>query len=252
MWSVVRTLLAFLLVSPFAVAQPLQLATYDYPPYMHADISPAPPGEHPGPVVELVQEAFRRTGTEINITFYPFQRAKRLVEIGDASGLFTLKKTAERERQYVFSKEPLLLQDYVLYVVQDSALSFDGDLDKLQPASLGIVEATSYGSRFDDYIQSLPAARRDYSNSHEANFRKLIAGRVQMIACSRAVGDLILKRLGAAQKVKVIGPPVETAASYMMFNPAATPAAVITQFDAQLRAMRRDGSSQRIFNKYLN
>lgn len=247
----VLRMVAFLLCSAGAArAQTLQLATYDYPPYMQAAASPAKPGDRPGPVVEVVQEAFRRAGIETAITFYPFQRAKRLLEIGGVGGLFTLKMNAERAQRFVFSKEPLLRQEYVVYVPHDSPLVFGGDLNQLRNVTMGLVEATSYGNRFDEFANTVAPARKDYSNSHEANFRKLIAGRVQLIVCSRAVGDALLKRTGAARKVKVIGPPIEVASSYMMFNPAVARPAAIARFDIQLRAMRKDGTLQRIYARY--
>lgn len=243
-------LLAVLLWLPMGMparSEPLQLVTYDYPPYM---LGSGQPG-HPGPVVVLVREALRRAAMPAEISFYPFQRAKRLVEIGEAGGIFTLKATPERERQFLFSHEPLLQQEYVLYALADSPLLYSGDLGVLQQVVVGMVSATSYGSRFDEFSKTLPAARKDYSNSHEANFRKLIAGRIQVIVCSRQVGDALLLRLDARHKVKVIGPPVETANSYLMFNPALVSPAQVVEFDNQLRAMRKDGSAQRIFDRHF-
>jgi polar amino acid transport system substrate-binding protein len=230
-----------------AWSQTVQLASYDYPPYMLGGVLP----DSPGPVVQVVREAFRRAGIPVEITFYPFQRAKRLVEIGEAGGIFTLKVTPERERQFMFSHEPLLQQEYVFYAPADSPLVFSGDLHKLPNVVMGLVTATSYVNRFDEFSKTLPAAQKDYSNSHEANFRKLIAGRIPLIICSRQVGDAILRRLEATHKIKVIGPPVETANSYLMFNPSVVAPATIVEFDNQLHAMRKDGAFQRIFDNYF-
>ncbi|MGV7207223.1 substrate-binding periplasmic protein [Oxalobacteraceae bacterium A2-2] len=227
----------------------MRLATFDYPPYM---LSGAAAAAGPGPVVDTVREAFRRAGIAAEITVYPFQRALRLVELGQADGIFTLKVTPQRAAHFIFSKEPLLYQEYVLYAASNSSLSFNGDLAKLGPVLIGVVESNSYGSRFDAYAKTLPAAYKDISNSHEANFRKLIAGRVQLIVCSRAAGDSIVRRMGASANVKVIGPPIESVSSHIMFNPASVAPATVAAFDRQLHAMRQDGTVQRIFARYLD
>jgi polar amino acid transport system substrate-binding protein len=247
MRTLLLAVLLWLSLAAPARSEPLQLVTYDYPPYM---LGSGQPG-NPGPVVLLVREALRRAAIPAEISFYPFQRARRLVEIGEAGGIFTLKVTPERERQFLFSREPLLQQEYVLYALADSPLVYSGDLGVLQQAVIGVVAAVSYGARFDAYSKTLTAEHKDYSTSHEANFRKLIGGRFPVLICSRQVGDAILQRLDATHKVKVIGPPVEIANSYLMFNPALVSPAQVVEFDNQLRAMRKDGSAQRIFDRHF-
>ena len=219
------------------VAAPLRVVGFVYPPFMYPDERNAPAG----PMVEVVAEALRRMGQPARVELLPLARALRQVESGEAAAMFTVKKTAQREAQYVFSSEPLLMQEYVIFVAQDSTLAFRGDLGVLAMSSIGVVGATSYGAIFDAAAQQGVFKKLEISSSHEANFRKLLAGRMDAIVCSRAVGVEILKQLQATGRVKISGPPIETTQSYLMFNKAAATPQLVAGFDHAIRGMRQQG-----------
>ena len=222
---------------PVPAAAPLRVVGFSYPPFMYLDERNAPAG----PMVELVAEAMRRMGQPARIELLPLARALQQVESGEASAMFTVKKTPQREAQYVFSSEPLLIQEYVIFVAHDSTLAFRGDLGVLAMSSIGVVGATSYGAIFDAAAQQGVFKKLEMSSSHEANFRKLLAGRMDAIVCSRAVGLEILKQLQATGRVKISGPPIETTQSYLMFNKAAATPQRLAGFDHAIRAMRHEG-----------
>lgn len=72
-----------------------------------------------------------------------------------------------------------------------------------------MVSATSYGSRFDAAVRAGAIARLEPVTNHGANFRKLIAGRVDAVICSRLVGLYYLGLLGGVDAVEISGPVVE-------------------------------------------
>lgn len=216
---------------------PLHVVGFSYPPFMYLDERNAPAG----PMVDVVAEAFRRMAQPARIELLPLARALLQVETGEAGAMFTVKKTPQREAQYVFSGEPLLVQDYVIFVAQDSTLAFRGDLTVLATSSVGVVGATSYGAIFDAAAQQGVFKKLEMSSSHEANFRKLLAGRMDAIVCSRAVGVEILRQLQATRRVKISGPPIETTHSYLMFNKAVATPQLVAGFDQAIRAMRQQG-----------
>lgn len=216
---------------------PLRVVGFPYPPFMALDER----GKPAGPMVELVSEAFRRMGQPASIELLPLARALLQVETGEAGAMFTVKKTPEREAKYLFSSEPVLFQDYVIFVSSDSTLAFRGDLNALAMASIGVVANTSYGAIFDAAARQGTFKKLEISGSHEANFRKLLARRMEAVVCSRAVGVEILSQLQAARRVKISGPPIETTQSYLMFNKAVTTPQLVERFDLAVRAMRQEG-----------
>lgn len=216
---------------------PLRVVGFPYPPFMVPDER----GKPAGPMVELVSEAFRRMGQSASIELLPLARALLQVETGEAVAMFTVKKTPEREPKYLFSSEPVLFQDYVIFVASDSTLAFRGDLNALSMASIGVVAGTSYGAIFDAAARHGSFKKLEITGSHEANFRKLLAGRMDAVVCSRAVGVEILRQLQATRCVKISGPPIETTQSHVMFNKAVATPQLVERFDLAVRAMRREG-----------
>ena len=204
---------------------PLRVVGFPYPPFM----APDERGKPAGPMVELVSEAFRRMGQSASIELLPLARALLQVE------------TPEREAKYLFSSEPVLFQDYVIFVASDSTLAFRGDLHALAMSSIGVVAGTSYGAIFDAAARQGTFKKLEITGSHEANFRKLLAGRMDAVVCSRAVGVEILRQLQATRRVKISGPPIETTQSHVMFNKAVATPQLVERFDLAVRAMRRDG-----------
>jgi polar amino acid transport system substrate-binding protein len=228
----------------FAQPKPVLLVTFDYPPFMGTQ------DNHPqGMMIDVIAEAFKRMGTPFKIEVYPLARDLAMLESGEADALFTVKKTPEREASYVFSKEPVLTQDYVFFVTKDSKIEFKGDLNGLADVSVGIVSKVSFGKVFDTAVQKGTFKKLDTAPTYDSNFQKLLANHVDTVICSRIPGLAILKRLNASGKAKVSGPPVEIAQSYMMFKKGVSPA-LVEAFDKAIAAMRKDGTYDKLQNAY--
>ncbi|NSL56605.1 substrate-binding periplasmic protein [Uliginosibacterium aquaticum] len=224
-----------------ASAEALKLVTLAYPPYIN-EVGGVPDG----PVVEIVKEAFRRSGQEVSISFYPWTRGLNMVQTGQADGLFTIKKTPERERFLLFPEEPLLSQDYVFFVRKDSRIRFTGDYASLAPVRIGIVRNTSYGARFDEAVQQGVFSRLEAANDYLHIFRMLLAGRVDAVICSHLVGLSYLRELKALNQVSVSGPPSETAYSYLVFTREQDHSATASAFDKAMSGMKKDATLSRL------
>lgn len=250
MRTTLRLLMAFaclLMMTPPALAQvkPTRLVTFDYPPFMVAGSA----GQLSGLMIDVVTEAFKRMGQAVRIEFYPFSRCLAMVDAGKADAMFTIKKTPQREAHYLYPKEPVLTQHYVFFVRSNSTLEFKGELIDFANATIGVVDNTSYGGIFDAAVKQGVFKKLDTAPDYESNFRKLLVGRVDAVIISQVVGEAIVKQLNAAEQVRVSGPAVETAMSYMMFNKK-TPPALISEFDKAIASMREDGTLGRIQNAY--
>lgn len=225
-----------------AAGTPVRLATFVYPPYMMADGH----GGVSGPAVRIVRMAFARAGYPVSIAVYPIQRGRALLVAGSVDGYFTIRSNPERRRAMRFPHQPLLLQDTVFFVRRDAALHFNGHFSSLADAHIGVVSNVSYGPRFDRALRAGRFRQVDYAVDHEVNFRKLLAGRVDAVVCSRQVGQYYLRQLHAVDAVVVSGPPVEATESYLVFGRGTDYTDVIAGLDRALADMREDGSLDRL------
>lgn len=228
------------------VARPLVLVSFDYPPYMEARSGQAPGGM----AVELVNAVFARMRQPAEVQLYPLARSLSLIDTPRADGFFTIKKTPAREQKYLFPREPLLTQDFVVFARAGTHLAFKGDVSELADVRLGVVNQVSYGGVFDAAAARGVFRKLEVAQTYEANFRKLLAGRMDALVSSRVMGAEVLRRLGATDRVTVVGPPIETTQSYLIFNRSTVPTSVAAAFDQALGAMRRDGTVRRLREKY--
>lgn len=245
-WTVFIAFLLALVGTPcVADGQPLQLATLEYPPYI-TQLNQQPQGF----VVDIVKTAFARIGQPIQIEFFPIARGQVRLLNGQADAFFSIKKTAEREQTMLFAQTPLMRQDYVFFVRKGSPWRFDGRFESLAGASVGVVSATSYGGRFDAAVQAGSFPRLEPVTTHETNFRKLIAGRVDTVICSRLVGLYYLGLLDGLDAVEVSGPVVETTQSHLAFTRQKDYTALARQFDEALERMEQDGTIRRLLDAH--
>ncbi|MBS1157517.1 MAG: hypothetical protein H6R07_3441 [Proteobacteria bacterium] len=233
-------------VSGYAgAAEPLRLVTFEYPPYIKQVGNGAQ-----GLTVDIVNEVFLRLGKPISIEFYPWVRALKMIDDGTADGLFTIKKTPERETSMLFPIKPLLSQDYVFFALKDSKFQFDGHFSSIAGARIGVVHTVSYGARFDEAVRKGEIKSLDPANNYVLTFRKLLGGRVDAVICSRLVGLDILKNMDAADKVQISGPATETAVSYLVFTLKKDHRNLAAEFDRVIESMEKEGAIKRIFRNY--
>lgn len=240
---------AFVLVFtglPISAQQPtLRFATLEYPPYIVQAGDSAQ-----GLTIDIVNEVFKRIGREVKYEFYPIARGLAMVADGTVDGFFTLKKNADRELVMLFPKETVVSQDYVFFVPKDSKLEFDGNFTSMANASIGVVAATSYGARFDTAAKNNEFRKLESSADYDTTFKKLLAGRMDAVICSKFVGLAVLKKMGGADKVRVSGSPVETVPSFLAFTKKKDYSDLAAAFDQTIAAMRQDGTIDRIMKKY--
>lgn len=190
------------LVATGAFAEPnkLVIATLEYPPF----ITTGPPVG--GPVVDRVRSVFARLGVEVDIVVYPIARGLSMVETGKVDAYFSLKRTPERERILLFTRQPLVTQTFVFFARADSKITWTGRMDELRNRRIGVVSSTSYGPLFDRAAKEL-LIHLDEANTFEQNLAKLIAGRVDLVINSLDVGRELVQRLGAEDQVIALVPP---------------------------------------------
>lgn len=224
-------------------ADTLHLVTMDYPPYIFRQ-----DGLVQGPVVNVIREAFRRIGRPVTIEMLPWSRSLAMVTDGSADGLFTIKKTEERSFLLLYPAEPVLTQEYVLFVRQNTAFHFSGDLASLENTRLGITANNSYGPKFDQALRDKRFRNLQTAYDHEHLFRMLVAGRIDVAICSRSVGVAFLRDLQAEDQITIADPPVTTAFSYLVFTRQRNYATLAQSLDRTLVAMRQDGTLARLLN----
>ena len=188
----------------------LLLVTGEWPPYTSASM---PDG---GCLTPIVAEAARRMGYRPRIDFYPWRRAEAAVREGTAFAAFPYASSPERERSFNFS-DPLWITRTVFFYDREH---YRGPM---RWRSLEDLAALRLGGLLGSYYE--PALRGsglavEYVNSDEQNFRKLHAGRLDLVPTDELQGWWMIEKLFPRQRdnFETLIPAYQSAPSRLMIS----------------------------------
>lgn len=240
--------LNFCLLNHLAKAEePLKIVTPGIAP-----ISYEMNGKIVGIGTELVTEAFTRLGQAIEIEILPGARALNMLQEGEADALFALAKTSEREGFAGYPTEPIIDQPVSLFVQKDSTIVFDGDLKKLSPYTIGIIRGGRFSPEFEAAIKNQVFSKLEEVTEYRQNILKLTSQHIDILIGSRISVLFAAKELGQQDAIKELSPTLTTSSpAYLAFSKKGKAANLVAQFDEVMKAMRQDGTYDRIIQSYL-
>ena len=129
--------------------------------------------------------------------------------------------------------------------------AFSGELSELRDVNIGIVRDTSYSKKFDEAVTDGALQKIDLADDIEQNLKKLMRGRVALIANYRYGVLEAAEHLGLLAEIKEISPPIKSVPSYLAFTKQRDFAKPLDDFQAALASMKQDGTYDRIIGQHL-
>lgn len=215
-----------------AQAQTVEIANGQWKPYLGEEL----PGG--GPVGEAVRAAFETQGWEVNYHYLPWARGREQAADGELDGTIVWSRNAEREKNFHFAG-PVLQLHTVFFHRAGDGFSWSEPAD-LEGMTIGGIVDYDYGP----FTRGDAAERFDVerASSLELNFRKLLKGRVDVVAEERNVGRATLAEMELTDEVAMDSTPIKTADYYMMVGKAGDRAAEIVEvFEAGMQEIRENG-----------
>ncbi|GLH34832.1 transporter substrate-binding domain-containing protein [Pseudomonas sp. TWI672] len=228
-------------LSPMAQAERLRLVTDDWAPYVYQHN-----GQPKGIDYEVTTEVFRRLGVELEWEFMPWKRCLAMIEQGQADGVMDIFKVDSRQAYMVYPLEPMSDVEFVLY--QSSrrrhAITRLSDLTDL---TVGTSPGYAYGAQFND----ASGFRREAAPSHEANFGKLVLGRIDLLVTDRLVGRYLRRQLGLEQQVEELPLVISRQAQYLGLARKPGRDALALAFTEGLRLFKQEPAYLAIIERYI-
>lgn len=198
--------------------------------------------------VDLTREAIRRMGYNVTITPYSWTRAVEMVQTGQAHGIFSLFRSAERETWGVFPKEPVFIDRQYFYGIPGTVIQYDGTIGSLTNYTIGITRGYSYGDAFDEAVKN-GTLRTEAVDSNTANIEKVENGRIDAFIDSQYATLYYLKQTGQTGKVTELA-LLREPELYLAFSRKKVDQDFVDRYDHVMREMREDGTYDAIVNKY--
>ena len=242
--SAITRLLCILLLaclSPMALGERLRLVSDDWAPYIYQD-----GGQPKGIDYEVSREVFKRLGVEVEWEFMPWKRCLAMIEQGLADGVMDIFKVDARTAYMVYPIEPMSDAEFVLYQAsrRRHAIHQLSDLD-------GLTVGTSPGYAYGPEFLEATGFKRESAPSHEANFGKLVLGRIDLLITDRLVGRYLRRQLGLEQQVEELPLVVSRQPQYLGLARKPGREQLAQAFADELRRFKQEPAFVAIIERYI-
>lgn len=205
--------------------------------------------KHGGFCSHVVSEAFKLSGYETKINYYPWKRVLLRLKEGKEQVSPCWIKTAEREKDYVFS-DSIMVQKKVFFHRRD--LDFDwSSMNDLFNYRIGKVNGYAYGEMFDK-AEKEKRIKVYLANSDEQNFKKLLLGRIDLYPLEIIVGYTTIHKVFSIANTRLLTnhpKAILESRYYLMFSkkvPAKRLNKLLTDFNIGLKKLKRSGKYEQM------
>jgi polar amino acid transport system substrate-binding protein len=208
-------------------------------------------GKPSGILVDVVTEAFQRTGHPFEIQLMPWARCLAEIRSGRVDGIFSVFKLPERNEFLTYTSVPVITQVEAFFVPADSDAKFDGDISKLAGFRIGTIRGTSYGVKIDDALKTGVWSTVVEANNVDSLVGMLVSKRIDLAVGYRLVVLEAARKKGYLDKIKEISPGIDEIPSYLAFTKQRDYSELIIDLDRALTSMKNDHRFEAINEKYL-
>lgn len=235
-------LLALGVNSPtFAESKTLKIAGSVWPPYI------VDKGAEKGAATALVSEIFKRAGYQTEITIETWPRTLEGTSAGIYDVIISAWYTKQREAKFQFT-DPYFVNTIQFVKRKDAPIDFKSYQD-LKGLVIGVVNGYAYGDEFDNAqgILKLPA------NHLIQNLLMLQQGRIDLTLGDKWVvrNELTEYFPTAIKDFAFLGKPVATRTLHAAVSRARPDHdKIVKDFNQALKAMKADGTYEKILDRY--
>ena len=237
--ALITGIMMMFFVNAQAQEKVVTLASLDWEPYIGSKI------QNNGYCAQIAVEAFKRGGYTVKIAYLPWERAVKESETGNYDGLFPEYFDQSRKEKFVYSDSfpggPVGLMKR-----KDKAISFK-KLQDLKPYTIGVVRGYINTAEFD----AASYLKKTQSEGDDVNIKNLYNKQLDLIFIDQYVAQYIIKTQypAYASELEFMKPALEKKDLYIAFSKKGKDSeAKRKAFNAGLKAMKADGTLQRIIS----
>jgi polar amino acid transport system substrate-binding protein len=230
------------LSSPVWAKGPVVLVTDEYPPYVLGK------GDRPGLLTEIVAAAFAEAGVETKVLYRPWRRCAMMIREGDAFGAYPYARTEKRAGYAWFSESIWICRNVFFYLKGRM-----GDFDYTSLDALGDYTIAGTSGHYYEEIFKQKGLNVDYAPGEASGVRRLWELRAALFAEDELVGWTLINRIfpSRAQLFRSTPTPWNLNPQHLMVSKAYPGSReLLDRFNEGLAAIRRDGTYDRLVEKY--
>ncbi|WP_332764582.1 substrate-binding periplasmic protein [Pseudomonas koreensis] len=232
--------LVFACLSFAARGEKLRIVTEPWAPYVYEDGS-----KKLGLDYETTAIVFQRLGIEVEWQFLPWKRCLSMLETGQADGALDIFHSAERDSTLLYPSEPLSDVEFVMFYANDRPHPFNR-LEELKGLTIGTSPGYLYSEDFSQSDQFI----REPAPTHEANFGKLVRGRIDLLITDRRVGQHLLDELNIRSLITENPTVISRQSQFLAVRRNAGMDLLVQRFGAELKRFKREPAYAELSARY--
>ncbi|QRK83986.1 transporter substrate-binding domain-containing protein [Pseudomonas granadensis] len=232
--------LVFACLSFAARGEKLRIVTEPWAPYVYED-----GGKNLGLDYETTAIVFQRLGIEVEWQFLPWKRCLSMLETGQADGALDIFHSAERDSTLLYPSEPLSDVEFVMFYANDRPHPFNR-LEELKGLTIG----TSPGYLYSEDFSQSQLFTREPAPTHEANFGKLVRGRIDLLITDRRVGQHLLDELNIRSLITENPTVISRQSQFLAVRRNAGMDLLVQRFGAELKRFKREPAYAELSARY--
>lgn len=184
-----------------AAGETVHIATGEYAPWTSETL------KHGGFTNQVVREAFRLEGYDVEFAYLPWKRAYETANSGDKYQVTSYwYRSEERARDFHYS-DPIQTDAVVFFHLKDNPPPEWETLADLKGVRIGATSGFTYTQEFWELAKSGQLDVQE-AESEELNFKKLLKGRIDLFPSDSLVGQKTLQEFfGKREAAKVTHHP---------------------------------------------
>ena len=223
-----------------ALGETLHIVTEPWAPYVYVE-----DGQARGLDYDTTAIIFERLGIDVKWEFLPWKRCLSMLKQGQADGALDIFQRGERDDLLLYPSEPLSDVEWVLFYANARPHPFL-TLEDLRGLTIGVSPGYLYGKDFE----ASTLFTREPAPSHEANFGKLLLGRIDLVITDRRVGQHVLDQLMARDQITQSPTVLSREAQYLALRKNAGMDLLVQRFGAELKRFKREPAYAELVARY--
>ena len=223
-----------------AHGEKLRIVTEPWAPYVYEE-----QGKAQGLDYETTAIVFQRLGIEVEWQFLPWKRCLAMLEQGQADGALDIFHSDERESSLLYPSEPLSDVEFVMFYANARPFPFR-TLEDLR----GLTVGTSPGYLYSREFSESTLFKHEPAPTHEANFGKLLRGRIDLLITDRRVGQHLLDQLKIRQQITENPVVISRQSQFLAVRRNAGMDLLVQRFGAELKRFKREPAYAELSARY--
>lgn len=195
-----------ILMLPIYAEEKVRITSLEWPPFSSKNL------QDYGVVLKKIDEVFKTVNISSSFYFFPWVRSVKVAESGEFDGIAPEYYSKEREENFFFS-DSIMTSPLVLVSKNNFQLKTLKDIKEIYPFKIGLVRGYVNTPAIDHYKN----IKKDLATDDLSNIKKLIAGRVELIAIDLNVFNYLRTTHNITENLHILSPILEEKNLYLLF-----------------------------------